>query len=317
VDGIKQESGAFNELYIQSVEKGRSLVRELEAAVQSLYDDGSALLMAVQSIQLLGLGQPKTDRDAMFKRLSGLSAASKVNLRVVQQSLEALLSVGHHQADMSQGDYNGSIEWRMSRLSMIDHRLRPLSTIMDESYDPEGDVVDMEVAFSQPSKTQLHDLHKWDSTVTLPENQHIRNRGDSNASKAPTWGTRESQTPTMAADAPPETPTSGPGDATSPFLDDDCKSLLASFLNTCSDLKTALSEDALKRRGEAAAKKLEKVLGDLPTHYFNTVTAEAKPWYLRPNYDPSEIIIDPDGGVRGGTVPALVERLTAHEHGGP
>jgi hypothetical protein len=40
------------------------------------------------------------------------------------------------------------------------------------------------------------------------------------------------------------------------------------------------------------------------------------PWYLRPNYDPSEIIIDPDGSVRGGTVPALVERLTAHEHGG-
>jgi son of sevenless len=73
----------------------------------------------------------------------------------------------------------------------------------------------------------------------------------------------------------------------------------------------------LKRRGEAAAKKLEKVLGDLPTHYVNTVTAETKPWYLRPNYDPSEIIIDPDGGVKGGTVPALVERLTAHEHGGP
>jgi hypothetical protein len=229
VDGIKQESGAFNELYIQSVEKSRSLVRELEAAVQSLYDDGSALLMAVQSIQRLGLGQSKSDRDAMYKQLSSLSATSKTNLRVVQQRLEALLSVGHHQADMSQGDYNGSIEWRMSRLSMIDNRLRPLSTILDESYDPEGDVVDMEVAFSKPSKTQLHDLHKWDSTATLPESQHTRNRGDSTASAAPTWVTRESQTPTMALDAPPETPTGGPGDPISPFLDDDCKSLLASF----------------------------------------------------------------------------------------
>lgn len=30
----------------------------------------------------------------------------------------------------------------------------------------------------------------------------------------------------------------------------------------------------------------------------------------------AEILIDPDGSVRGGTVPRLVERLTAHEHGG-
>lgn len=44
--------------------------------------------------------------------------------------------------------------------------------------------------------------------------------------------------------------------------------------------------------------------------------APPQPWYLRPNYNQSEILIDPDGTVRGGTVQALVERLTAHEHGG-
>jgi hypothetical protein len=64
--------------------------------------------------------------------------------------------------------------------------------------------------------------------------------------------------------------------------------------------------------------KVRDILGDeAPQHYIDTVNAELKPWYLRPNYSPTDILIDhPEGTVRGGTVPALVERLTAHEHGG-
>ena len=59
-----------------------------------------------------------------------------------------------------------------------------------------------------------------------------------------------------------------------------------------------------------------KLLGEAPQHYINKVNADAQPWYLRPNYDQSEILIDPDGGVRAGTKPALIERLTAHETAG-
>jgi son of sevenless-like protein len=58
------------------------------------------------------------------------------------------------------------------------------------------------------------------------------------------------------------------------------------------------------------------VLGDAPTHIIDKLNAKTKPWYLRPNYEDSEIQMDPDGKVRAGTVPALVERLTAHEHSG-
>lgn len=43
------------------------------------------------------------------------------------------------------------------------------------------------------------------------------------------------------------------------------------------------------------------------------MAADYQPWYLRPNYLATDILIEPDGSVRGGTVPALVERLTAHE----
>lgn len=40
------------------------------------------------------------------------------------------------------------------------------------------------------------------------------------------------------------------------------------------------------------------------------------PWYLQTNYDSAEILIDTDNTIKGGTVPALVERLTAHEFSG-
>lgn len=60
-----------------------------------------------------------------------------------------------------------------------------------------------------------------------------------------------------------------------------------------------------------------KILGaEAPQHYISKLNAEQTPWYLRPNYDQSEILIDPDGQVRAGTAPSLVERLTAHELGG-
>ena len=70
-------------------------------------------------------------------------------------------------------------------------------------------------------------------------------------------------------------------------------------------------------RGAGRSNKLMKILGpETPQHYIHKLNAEQKPWYLRPNYDQSEIMIDPDGGVRAGTPMALVERLTAHELGG-
>src|ERR1700692_3843659 len=70
------------------------------------------------------------------------------------------------------------------------------------------------------------------------------------------------------------------------------------------------------RRGNTAEKIIELLGSEAPRHYIDTVNADSKPWYLRPSYSQTEILIDPDGSVKGGGVPALVERLTAHEHGG-
>ena len=87
--------------------------------------------------------------------------------------------------------------------------------------------------------------------------------------------------------------------------------------NGRTDPADAAAPTSSSSKGPAgAADKLLRVLGDAPTHIIDKLNAKTKPWYLRPVYEDSEIQIDPDGKVRAGTVAALVERLTAHEHSG-
>lgn len=42
-------------------------------------------------------------------------------------------------------------------------------------------------------------------------------------------------------------------------------------------------------------------------------TPDEKPFYLNVDYAEDDIIINPDGSIKAGTLPALVERLTLHE----
>ncbi|CCO29169.1 hypothetical protein BN14_03173 [Rhizoctonia solani AG-1 IB] len=66
----------------------------------------------------------------------------------------------------------------------------------------------------------------------------------------------------------------------------------------------------LKLLGDDAAAELARSGGAItPAPIVDTT-----PWYLKPTYnEPPEIQFNTDGGVRGGTLPALVERLTMHD----
>lgn len=157
IDGISHELGHVpNDIYTQTVERARLLVRTLEAAVQSIYDDSSELLLTAQSVRPSEDGQSAREREDAYDLLDALVTALHSNMGLVQQTLEALLSIGHDQADMAQGDYNGSIEWRMSRLSVIDtqfggsHRLASSRTYDDADNE---EVVDMELAFRKQGLT--------------------------------------------------------------------------------------------------------------------------------------------------------------------
>ncbi|KIM66921.1 hypothetical protein SCLCIDRAFT_109722 [Scleroderma citrinum Foug A] len=128
------------------------------------------------------------------------------------------------------------------------------------------------------------DLADMSNDRPLYHTTHISNNADSNHQRD------QSLTP------PPVTSGQLPGDTWLPVDDEDLGLV----------------------RTPPRTEKIRAFFGDeAPSHYLLSLTADTKPWYLRPNYDPAEVLIDPDGTVRGGTVPALVERLTAHEYSDP
>ncbi|KAG8955877.1 hypothetical protein FRC04_006324 [Tulasnella sp. 424] len=53
---------------------------------------------------------------------------------------------------------------------------------------------------------------------------------------------------------------------------------------------------------------------EAPARYVATQTAQQQLWFLGPDNDEKSILVNLDGGVRGGTLPALVERLTLRNY---
>ena len=140
------------ELYLHTVDKAQRLVRKLEVAVQAVYDEGASTLIALQT-----LCSATADFPASWHQLLSLTSVLQTNLGVVCETFEALLSVGHDQAELGQGEYNGSIEWRMSRVSIIESRIaavvtlpRSVSASSQSETETEDEVVNMELAFRRP-----------------------------------------------------------------------------------------------------------------------------------------------------------------------
>jgi son of sevenless-like protein len=297
IDGFYSESAGVENgpLYMQTVEKARLLTRTLEAVVQSLYDDASTFLGMTQRIRPAVGRVASPDRDNLYEYLDSIATSIKSNVQFLMQTLDALLSLGHDQADIAQGDYKDTIDWRMSRLSIMDSRFdaRPMSVL--NPADPESeDIVDIEVAFGAPGSkkaaiyadripTFRSQSQMSDTTITLGD----RSISDSRSSMS-------SYDPTLSSHT---------------LVPSDRNRVTSSM----SDTASSHDDESATTRAATNAQKIKKIFGDdAPEHIIST-----KPWYLRPDYTKSEMVIDVDGSVRAGTVPALVERLTSHETGSP
>lgn len=209
------------------MEKARILVRTVEAAVQSLYDDSSMLLLVIESVRRLEPGQSWDEKDSSYDHLDALIPSLKSNLGVVQQTLEALLSVGHDQADMAQGDYNGSIEWRMSRLSVIDNQfggaIRPMSTYYDPSRDRENDdTVNLELALRNQASRSGQDVDSSHNMSLYRTDSGVTNGNSS-------WSMDESSTDTVFVADTLEAPPPVIDTDSSPLFDDESKSCTCSL----------------------------------------------------------------------------------------
>ncbi|KAG6910697.1 hypothetical protein DXG01_008741 [Tephrocybe rancida] len=282
IDGPQPDGSSSNSTYSQTVETARHLVRMLEAVVQAVHNDIAVFLLTMQSVRDSDLPQYRHERNYAWDHLDALSVSMSANISAMLNTLDALLSLGYEQAEIASGDYNGSIEWRMSRLSV-----RPISSYM---YDDEDGPVDMEMAFVRAATKPAKNIDPYASY----------NRAHTNSDASHTLGSSsaeyESTSHTLVPDVDQDMEPSMDADG-SPMFDED-----------------PITGAAKSPPRGAGSKKLQQLLGD---EYANKLAADAKPWYLRPTYNPEDILIDADNTVKGGTLRALVERLTAHDQVDP
>ncbi|KAF9049553.1 ras GEF [Hymenopellis radicata] len=280
IDGIRQESNHRpNDLYIQTVVNARLLVRTLECAVQAAFDDGASLLASLQS------WHSGDTPHKLVMDVDSLLASINDSLTIIQQALDSLLAIGNEQSELGQNEYRESITRRLSRLSQIDGQLARKMAPVPKDWETFGeDVVDMDYAFSKPAAPK-----------PSGSNGELSHRPQPSVSQQSAFTDRDQ---TIIGDDDDDS--TYPNDERSPFDDD--------------------SPRLAKPQGKS--KDLSKLLGPgfqnggppLPEPVPEPVDT---PWYLLPNYDPEEILIDSDNSIKGGTVPALVERLTAHEFSDP
>jgi son of sevenless len=290
IDGIGQEEGTSSADYMHTVDNARLLARTLEAVFQSIYDDCSVLLLTVQSVRDSDAGQEKS---YAYEYLDALSSSLSSNLRLVVQTLDSLLSVGHDQAEMALGEYTGSIDWRMSRVSM-----RPIAD-STAIYRAETPVV------GDTSGNQNNKVPKGESSYQSHDRSLPNALDGYNASRVFTEETlvEDNQPNGIIRDTD-----------SSPLFEDDRKLTFISRIFSQSGRYVTAISNKTPARGGTGSKKLARLLGE--EYEEQVAAADLRPWYLRSNFNPSEILIDTDRSVKGGTLPALIERLTAHEAAG-
>jgi son of sevenless-like protein len=94
----------------------------------------------------------------------------------------------------------------------------------------------------------------------------------------------------------------------SPTLNEDCELTIVEIDELISDV---ISQAASKSKSSGNI-----IVCRFPTSISPQPKSPSQQWYLQPTYSPTELIIDPGGAVHAGTIPALVERVTAHEQAG-
>ncbi|KAF9544274.1 hypothetical protein EC957_012237 [Mortierella hygrophila] len=73
------------------------------------------------------------------------------------------------------------------------------------------------------------------------------------------------------------------------------------------------AQNAQSQKFDNRGHKVKKMLGDDAPAPAAKPKVQEQPWYLGHDYSPADISFNMEGHVRGGTLPALVERLTLHD----
>ncbi|PVF94083.1 hypothetical protein CPB86DRAFT_65440 [Serendipita vermifera] len=326
-----------DDTYLAGVKRARELIRTFETAKQALYDDGAVLLMTSQAIHVSSFGTLSSTSPSSMKPggpvdvlLQTAIPAIQSNLGTVMEALELLLNIAHEQDEVNAGReptigqaaarYDDDVEYphhpeHYARLlqkqrerqpqygqdpwypggpgysrdanAVLEQMGIPHPDIDDGGYYPEGD----------GDRDMVSMTDALGGTSRPPGRQHVF--GERDPSMATTGSSASNATLSVADSATIVGPNG------------------SSVADTAEDDKQ-LSDDSefelKKKKAPASEEKLKKLLGAAPpAPYKEQQKMNQLPAYLRlDHHGPTEIVLNPDGGVRAGTLPALIERLTMH-----
>ncbi|KZT56335.1 ras GEF [Calocera cornea HHB12733] len=297
-----------NDDYDANVRQARHLMRAFEITKQSLYDQTAALLIRAQTASAPSLSSWTTTFDQnVFHTV--LSAASSLKSGTVElmETLDSLVEVVIAQAEAADPSRRGRIGARSANhressdgapgdysVTMGVHSTShtAFAGLLEQNTHGElnlGDAIHPFSAINGRESYRSHaELPRLDisaSNASAPTTQHsvLKAKLSSDSGTRVAEVNRDGTEETDMAEAPP----------------DDGE------IDEQKEDKSA-TEDARIRR----ERKLKNILG--PDAPIAMHTAPREPEYMQPMYKPPDILYNSDQGVRGGTLPALVEHLTLH-----
>jgi len=285
VEGGRSQPGSSSaeDAYLQIVSRARDALRKLEVVTQALYDDSASVFLIAQTIPFGWSSTITQERLRLVHKLDSLSDLLRTDARITLNSLEDIMDICVEQSE-SAGLFRESMALRMSRMSILDgdQRLSNFFGSLPSGPDEEEDVVDMEIAFRKPGVRPVMDGFAVENPQSLASEPEPEMNGLGH------FRNDSQHSETLVGDS----------ETTLRRSEDD-----------------DLNGDPIIEKAPPRAAKIRQLLGpDVPERIFDN--NDSKPWYLRSD-NRDDLIINPDGGIRAGTLPALVERLTSHEYGDP
>ncbi|EJU03215.1 ras GEF [Dacryopinax primogenitus] len=283
--------------YGSNVRQARHLVRAFEILKQSIYDQGSLLLLDAQrACSLRSTALVENFNESPFHGMLSASSTLKSGVIEVLETLESLVDIVTAQAGAALRSEQGHIGSR----SPNHHQL---------AHSTSGDFA--AVVGRNTSGNTFAGLIERDSESTIVNPIHPFSAAGGSESYRSRTHRRRSDIPATDNSASAATNTAIPSHppAESPTLADDIMRNDSDW--PPDDIAVPKNPDpsdpvVISKR----ERKLKNLLGaDAPIAAQTTPTESE---YMRRMYGPPDILLNSDLGVRGGTLPALVEHLTLH-----
>ncbi|KAF9908666.1 hypothetical protein EC991_009594 [Linnemannia zychae] len=261
---------------------------DVRSSKQTLYNNIAALVMSIQLAT-----DPMVQTSVLEMALEATTTAERSTMELV--SLTRSLAMEKDEIDKQERLYGKGV-------------LDPVPSAVNLTFNASQRQTEIDSYFQEPSS---------DADGSTIKNSRLRSNSQvssfssassaSNISAPTTPGTEYTGRSQPNAYPFPSNPTSERSASPPPPVPALPNSAAIAITNSHS------SQNAHSQKFDTRSHKVKKMLGDEAPAPAAKPKAQEQPWYLGHDYSPADISFNMEGHVRGGTLPALVERLTLHD----